>query len=182
MIKPDRQTMLKIAAGLVVGLLLLDRMVINPAIDYWREQSLRIAHLREQVDRGRQLTAREDHIRTRWREMVESDLPAGSSAAEDDVFRAMARWANESGIQFTNLTPQWREHEGGYQTLEVRASATGGQGNLGRLLFAMETDPLPVYLEECQITPQDAAGRQLQMNARFSFVRLNEGRPALSQR
>ena len=55
----NREKILKIAAAMVVGLFLLDRMVISPATARWKEQGGRIATLREKVQRGRQLLERE---------------------------------------------------------------------------------------------------------------------------
>ena len=143
--------MQEIAVGLVVGLFVLDRAVLSPAAAHWKEQSERIASLSEKVKRG--------------------DL----SAAESDVFKAISRWARESRIGFTSLNPQWREHrDEGYDTYECRASATGDQAAIGRLLYEIETDALPARIEECEVTARDAQGKQLLLAARFSFIRIND--------
>ena len=175
-----RETLLKIAVGVVVGLFLLDRVVLGPAVSAWKSQGERLAELRAKVQRGRQLLEREKSIRGRWAEMLRTDLPADASAAENDVFKAMGRWARESRISFTSLTPQWRNHEeGGYDTFECRATAAGDQASLGRLIYEIETDPLPARVEECEMTTRDAQGKQLGLSLRFSFVRINEsGRTA----
>lgn len=167
--------LLKIAAGAVVGMFLLDRVVITPAIANWHAQSERVALLREKVQRGEQTINREKSIRDRWAEMHRANLPKDVSTAENDVFKAVGRWARESQISFTSLTPQWQTHEDGYQTLECRMSASGDQKTLGRFIHELETDPMPVSLEECEVTTRDPHGAQLTMTARFSFLRLTEG-------
>ncbi len=171
----NRSTVLKIVAGSVVGLFLLDRVVLSPAIDHWRAQSERIALLREKVERGQQTLDREKAIRGRWADMQRANLPKDVSTAENDVFKAVGRWARDSQISFTSLTPQWQTHEEGYQTLECRMSASGDQKTLGRFVHELETDPMPVSLEECEISTRDTRGGQLTMSARFSFLRLAEG-------
>ncbi len=174
---PERRLKyLKIGVGIVVGLFLLDRVVISPATAKWRAQSEQIDSLRAKVDRGRELLRRENSIRSRWAEMIRTDLPDDLSAAENDVFKAVGRWARDSRINLTSLTPQWRSHEEGYDTLECRASANGDQASLGRFLYEMEIDPVPVALQECEIVTRDANGRGLMMNVRFSFARLAENR------
>ncbi|MEA3211988.1 MAG: hypothetical protein QOE70_5045 [Chthoniobacter sp.] len=169
-----RETILKIAVGAVVGLFLLDRVVLSPSIAGWKAQGERLAGLREKVQRGRQLIEREKSIRTRWEEMLRTDLAPDSSAAENDVFKAIGRWARDSRISFTSLTPQWRNHEEGYDTFECRATATGDQAALGRLIYEIETDPLPARVEECDLSTRDAQGKQLGLAVRFSFVRITE--------
>lgn len=169
----SRETWLKIIVGAVVGLLALDYLVLSPTIAAWKKQSERLGVLRQKVERGRQLVEREKSIRSRWEEMQRADLHDDSSAAENDVFKALNRWARESRISFTSLTPQWRAHEdSGYDTFECRATATGDQAALGRLLYEIETDPLPAHVEDCEMVTRDPQGKQLTLSLRFSFVRI----------
>ena len=171
----QREKLLKIGVAVVAGLFLLDRVIIGPAFAGWKEQGARLTKLREQVQRGRQLVAREKSLRTRWEEMQRTDMPDDVSVAENEVFQAIGRWTLDSHVNFTNLVPQWRAGEEGCETFECRASATGDQATLGRLLYEIETDPLPAHVEECEISARDAKGTSLTMAMRFSFVRLVEG-------
>lgn len=169
----SRETWLKIVVGAVVGLFLLDYLALSPTIAAWKKQGDRLAVLRQKVERGRQLVEREKAIRGHWDEMQRTDLNDDSSAAENDVFKALNRWARESKISFTSLTPQWRAHEdAGYDTFECRATATGDQAALGRLLYEIETDPLPARVEDCEMVTRDPQGKQLTLSLRFSFVRI----------
>ena len=173
----NREFMLKVAVGVVVGLFLLDRLVLSPLITHWGEQTERLAALREKVERGRQLLDREDVIRERWAEMVERDLPDNVSTAENEVFKGVARWAAASRINFTSLTPTWRNHEEGYDTYDCRATANGDQVSLSRLIYEMERDNLPARVEEIELTTRDKTGKQLLLTARFSFLRLTNLQP-----
>ncbi len=168
----DRQALLKIVAIGAVGLFLLNLIVITPAWNSWQAQSKRIETLQGQVNHGRELKSREPSIRGKWAEMQRTDLPEDVSTAENDAYKAIARWARDSKITFTSLTPQWRNHEEGYDTLECRVAANGDQVSLSRFLYEMEVDPSPVALHECEMTTKDARGQQLTMSARFSFIRL----------
>ena len=174
MTHPDRQNLLKIVAGACVGLYLLNWVVIDPAIHHWSEQSDRIAALRAKVDKGRSLLDREDRIRNLWAAMLRANLPSDVSAAQAACETAVSRWQGESGISVTSLTPQWQTREDeGYDEFEYRAAMTGDQVSLGRFLYELGTDPMPCNLEECEISTRDAHGSQLNMAARFSFVRVD---------
>lgn len=168
----DRQQILKFAAIGMVSLLVLNWLIITPAWNSWKAQSERIGGLQEKVERGRQLRDRAKNIRTKWAEMQRTDMPEDLSMAENDAFKAVARWARDSKITFTSLTPQWRAHDDGYDTLECRVAANGDQISLSRFLYEMEADPAPVALQECEVTSRDAKGQQLTLGARFSFIRL----------
>ena len=54
-----RLQLLKIAAAASVGLLAVNALILDPALKRWRAQSERIEALREQVEQGQQLLARE---------------------------------------------------------------------------------------------------------------------------
>jgi hypothetical protein len=174
----NRETLLKIGVAVVAGLFVLDRMVLGPAIDAWKAQGERLAELRQKVERGRGLLEREKSIRARWNEMRRSDLGEDHSEAENDVFKAIGKWASASRVSFTNLTPQWRSQEDGYDTFECRATATGEQATLGRLLYEIESDALPMRVEECELSARDNKGQQLALTVRFSAVRIRDERSA----
>ena len=169
-----RQLLLKITL-VAVGLLLLDTFVIEPSIRGWKEQTARIAALREKVQRGRELCKREAALRERWAGMLSTNLPAEVSAAENVALKAVGRWVRDSQISLTNLTPNWQSRDDCYETYECRVAATGNQAMLGRFLYELESDQtVPVSLEECEFTTRDARGYQLALTARITFLRLKE--------
>ena len=170
-----RETLLKIGVGTVVALFLLDRMVVSPAFAGWKAQSVRLAALQQKVKNGRQLTEREKSLRARWDEMQRGNLEQDRSSAENDVYKSLSRWTAESRVSFTSLNPNWREHnDESFTTFECRATAVGEQAALARLIYEIETDPLPARIEECELTARDAQGKQLALTLRFSFVRIEE--------
>ena len=174
MVLPDRQTLLKLGAGISLGLVFLDFVIFEPAISSWSAQSDRITALQKKVDRGQNLLDREDRIRNLWAAMLRANLPADDSAAEAAAFTDMNRWKADSGISLTSLTPNWQAHEDeGYDAFECRAAGTGDQVSIGHFLFDLGTDNLPCNLEECEISTRDAHGQQLTMTARFSFARVS---------
>jgi Tfp pilus assembly protein PilO len=104
---------------------------------------------------------------------VRANLPTEVSAAENEAFQAIGRWATVSGITFSSLAPQWQTHDEGYDTFECRATATGTQAQLARFIYELESDKVPVSLDEFEITTRDEHGQQLTMTARFSFLRMD---------
>jgi len=170
----QRMLFLKIAAGCVIGFFLLDRVIISPLAARWHDQSERIDALQVKVKRGQQLLDREDAIRTRWAEMVRANLPKEVATAESQVFKAVGRWASESRITFTSLSPSWQTQHlsEGYETYECRVSADGNQASIGRFIYELESDSMPVNLMECELSTRDPHGSQVVLTARFSFLRL----------
>ena len=171
----NREKFLKIAVGVVVGLFLCDHFILTPATASWKAQGERIDALRQKVTRGRELLKREAAIHSKWDEMQNNDLDPEMSTAEDMAFKGITKWQTESRISLTSLSPQWKTSDEGYDLLEFRASATGTQAQIGQFIYALETDALPVRLDECELSARDAKGQQLSGALRFSFIRLKEG-------
>ena len=111
-----REFLLKAVALGVVGLFLLDRLVFEPVLHNWVEQSRHIAALREKVLRGRQLLSREKTIRDRWTDMLRANLPMDISAAENQAIKCVGRWALNGHVNVTSLTPQWQKRDDGFDT------------------------------------------------------------------
>lgn len=176
--KPEQRLLyLKIGAGAMLALAILIYWIIPPAIDSWKDQTDRIATLKKNVTKGDRMLGREDQLRQTWADMVHANLPQEDSAAENLAIKAVARWARDSGVTFNNLAPSWqdsRDTKDPYRVYECRLAATGDQASLSRFIYELETDPLPVALEECEITARDTHGSQLSMTARFSFLHLPE--------
>ena len=170
-----RKMYLKAGAIGIVSLFVLDHVIISPFIASWSDQSDRIGVLEQKVDRGQKLLDREDAIRQHWAGMQKANLPSEVSAAESQAFQAIGRWAMASGVNFASLAPNWqRDHEtDGYVTFECRATATGNQAQISRFIYELETDPIPVSLNEFEVATRDEHGQLLTMTARFSFLQMS---------
>ena len=179
--KMERSRLLMIVAGAAVALWLLDIFVIEPGFAGWKAQSERIADLRKQVSDGDKLVTREKVLRDHWADMMRQNLPVDNSAAENDAYKAIARWERDARVVFTNLSKdkQWKQvplgpkpTDGSYETLQFTISINGDQTSIGRFIYEMENDTIPVNLETCDLTSHDARGTQLTLAATFTFLRL----------
>ena len=169
-----RTALLKIVAGCCGGLLALNYLVLAPFMALWDSQSQSIQDLQQKVNRGQQLLDRQNNIHNRWSSMLRANMPTDVSASENMAVQAIDRWARDSGIILPSLAPNWLDaDEQGGQLFEWHATATGTQVELARFIYEMETDPLPVNLEEYELTSRDDRGTTLTMTARFSFLHID---------
>jgi hypothetical protein len=167
----SRVKLLVILAAAVIGLLAFDRLVLTPLAGAWKERSNQIAQRKKEVSAGRLLLERERPIRERWESIQRGALPPARSAAEEEVYRAVERWAQASRISITSMRPQWRQNED-YVTVDWRTDAFGDLNAVTRFLYELENDPMALRLEEVEITARDNQGRQLALALRFSGLTL----------
>jgi Tfp pilus assembly protein PilO len=164
----NRQQILTIGTIAVVGVLLADRLVFSRLTKTWKERTTRIAQLTESIKQGGLLVAREEHIQNRWEAMKTNSLPADTSKAESLVTGAISRWEIDSGIRFNSLRPQWKHNADDYMTLECRTDASGNIESISKFIYDLETDSLPIKVEELEVTSRDAGGQQISLVLRVS--------------
>ena len=164
----NRQQVLVIAAVAVAVLLIGDRLVLSPLLKAWSGRATRIAELRKEVAQGKMLLQREQGIRSRWEHMTRNALPNNTSAAEQQVFKAIDSWAQNSGVAIAAITPQWKHDSDDYTTFECRVDAAGDLGKLSRFLHSVERDPAALKLELVELGARDKEGQQLSLGLQLS--------------
>jgi hypothetical protein len=164
----NRHQVLVIAAVAAVTLFAGDRLLISPLLKAWSGRATRISELRKEVAQGNMLLQREQSIRSRWEYMVRNALPNNNSAAEQQVFKAIDNWAQNSGVAIAAITPQWKHDSDDYMTFECRVDAAGDLGKLSRFLHSVERDPAALKLELVELGARDKEGQQLSLGLQLS--------------
>ncbi|HWY78114.1 MAG TPA: hypothetical protein VN281_21035 [Verrucomicrobiae bacterium] len=170
----NRQTMLLIVAGAGLLLLVADSAIITPLTKSWNARSKRIADLRTSIDAERQLIGRADQINGQWDQFRTNTLPTDVSQAENDMLKAINRWARDSGVNSVQIRPQWQEKSGeDYTTYECHADYTGDIRSISRFLYELEKDSISCKLENIEIASRDDNGRQLSLGIQLSGLVLS---------
>jgi hypothetical protein len=173
----NRQQLLIIGAVAAAVLLTGDRLVLSPLLKAWGGRATRIAELRKEVAQGKVLLQREQNIRARWQQMSRNALPNSTSAAEQQVFKAIDLWAQNSGVAISAITPQWKHDSDDYMTFECRVDAAGDLGKLSRFLYSVERDPAALKLELLELGARDKEGQQLSLGLQLSGLVLTPQKP-----
>ena len=169
----NRQQVLIIAAVAVVVLFAADQLVLSPLTAAWKARAERIAKLRTDISRANMLVQREQSIRSRWQEMSRNTLPNDTSAAEQQLNKAIDGWAQNSGVTVSAITPQWKHDSDDYMSYEIRVDAAGDLGKLSRFLYSVERDPMALKLELVELGARDKEGQQLSLGLQLSGLVLN---------
>jgi Tfp pilus assembly protein PilO len=171
----NREKTLTLAALLVIVLLAGDKFVLSPLTKAYNARKATIASLTTRLANGRLLLERENAIRNRWEMIQTNSLPADISTAENMVLTSVDRWAQASRISFTSIKPQWKQFDEEFVTLDCRADASGNMQSVARFLYELESDPMPIKVEEIEITSRNADGQPLSLGVRFSAFMLTGG-------
>jgi hypothetical protein len=168
----NRQQLLIILAVTAIALFGADQLVLSPLLKVWGVRAERIAELRKNISQGNALVQREQlpgqSIRRRWQQMTNNALPNNASAAEQQVYKALDLWAQNSGVVRAATTPQWKHENDDYMTFECRVDVTGDLGKLSRFLYSVERDPMALKLELVELGARDKDGQLLALGLQIS--------------
>ncbi len=170
----NRQQILIIGAVAIVALFAADKIFFTPLGHLWSERSAELAKLRKDVAAGKQLIAREQGLRGHWSQMNTNTLPPTPSVAEQRVFKAFEKWAQDSRVSVTSISPQWKRDSDDYSTLQCRVEAAGDLSAVTKFLYAMEKDPMALRLENLEISSRDNEGQQLALGMQVSGLVLTQ--------
>lgn len=169
----NRQQLLVMAAAAIIGLFLLDRLIVGPLTDGWKDRSRRIAELQKSIASGQATLKRDPVVRQRWAEMKSNTL--APETAEQNLLEAFQRWSRASNVPISAIHPQWRRSED-YSTLECQANVVGSISAIAQFLYNLESDPMALRIESLEITSRDEAGQNLALALQVSGLVL--GTPA----
>jgi hypothetical protein len=169
----NRQQLLVIGAIVAIALFAGDQLVLSPLMKAWNARATRVVELRKKISDGKILAQREQGIRSRWEQMSHNALPNNTSVAEQQVYKAIDLWAQNSGIAISAITPQWKHDSDDYMTFECRVDAAGDLGKLSRFLYSVERDPMALKLELVELGARDKEGQQLSLGLQLSGLVLN---------
>ncbi len=162
---------LTIAAG---GLFIAINFIITPLAGWWSSRQAQIRDLHVQVSDGNQMIKSETRTRNRWTEMQANALPANTSLAEQQLFKAVDEWSHSSGAEVASLMPQWKNDSTNYMTLSCRVETSGDLGALSKFLYDVERGPMAVRVDSIELTERDKDGQQLTMSAEINGLALNQ--------
>jgi len=169
----NRQQLLILVAVVGVALFAGDKLLFTPLVHAWDARATRVRTLRNQVARGKSLVLRERGIRNHWDEMQRKSLTNNTSAAEQQVFRAIDSWAQDTGVIINAITPQWKRDSDDYITYQCRVDASGDISRLSRFIYRAEREPLALKLEAVELSARDKEGQQLSVGLQLSGLMLN---------
>ena len=145
---PNRQRLLLILAGSAIGLLVLDSLVIEPAIKIWRTHSQEIARLQTSVANGKNSIARAAQNDRVWKEMEANALPKDAAQAENEVYTALHRWADQNRVELPSERIGWKKGTNERNSLlEFRIDAAGNISSLSRFIYEIERSPMALRVD-----------------------------------
>jgi Tfp pilus assembly protein PilO len=172
----NREQLLFILVLACVGLLVADRLILTPLITTWNDRSKKITELQTNINSKSLLVDRERKMQDDWLRMVRESRSTSDQVTEKQVLDGLSNWAISSRLTVTSQKLHWITGEEDCRKLEVRVSATGSLGAIARFIYALESDPQALKVEEMALSAKDDKGQTINCDVRFTRLVLEDGK------
>ena len=151
-----RERLLAVGGGLIVSLLVMDRLVLGP---WWRHMH----HVREDIQRlersitkYQELMVRQPHLAAEA-EGYRQYLPDETAAEPDlaSILRDIEALGNQSGLVLGEVKPVPGEDNGAYQTYAVEVQYRGSMEQWVQFLYLIESSKALLDIERATVAVKE---------------------------
>jgi hypothetical protein len=152
-----RERFIGIAAGAVIALLVLDRIIISPLLEQRTLLGAQIKVAEGDLKRDNDLIELSGRANNNWAALA-PNVRKDASEAERQVLNNVNDWAAEAGINLASVSPQRSERDKDFIKLTYRATGTGQMGQIGRFLYKIQNASSPARVTDLSISTRRQEG------------------------
>ena len=175
MILTKRERNIAIGVGLAVAIFVLDQYLLAPYFERQKQIGDATSKVTLQLARADKTFNMERRLKRVWTDIISGGLKTDASEAESQALNAVREWAQDAGVVLTALKPERASQEGKFQVISFHVTATGPMRAISKLTWAMETAPIPVRVNDLQLTPRKEGTDDLQVQMSVSTVSVQPG-------
>ena len=152
-----REKWIAIAAGIVVGVFLLDWMFLSPLLESRDALVAKRVTLQAQVDQNLKLLATSRRESRDFRKRHAAGLASDASATESRLLNDLRNWSQEAGLTLSSVRPDRPATGGGLREIAFDASGVGSMRALAGLLYRLQMTDSALRMHELQISSRNEA-------------------------
>jgi hypothetical protein len=170
----QRERYFAIAAGISVGLLLLNYVVINPYLEKREKVTIDRNAAQAELTKANLLFERQKKLQAAWKALTEGgSLKNDVGAASFQVQTLLQQWVAESKMNLNSLSEQRRTADDKFVQIGVQCTATGSMAALTRLLWRIERAPVLLRINGIEIKPKKEGVDLLQVTMTISTLSID---------
>ena len=177
-----RERQIATGLGATIALLIVWEVVVSPYFDRVEDVDKQYATaIGQQADISSLFNKRE-RLKTDWTEITQGGLKSNASDAASQLQHAIIDWESASGVTETTFKPERTTDADQFSVLSYHLTESGSTWAIAKLLAKFESAPIPVRVNDVQITPQKEGTDDLllQLSVSTLCLRANAGAGASS--
>ena len=173
-----RESYIFLAAGIVLGVVMGDRLVVGPLLAARDEAQARRHSLAGKLNQANATLREGRQARPRWQEMTAAGIKNEDDEAVSQVLHAVRDWADGAGVSLSLLQRERQTEKTPLPTIAFQAAGTGSMESVTKLLWRMQNATIPVRVTELQVWARNEGTDDLSVQMRLSTVYLPGSLPA----
>ena len=173
-----REKMYAIGTGLAALVFVGNYYVLEPYTQAREKVTTELQTNSQKLLSARQLMKRASREEREWRALESGGLKKDQSEAQFVVLDAVGEWAREAGVSLTSRTPQPESRADRTQVLRLRALGKCSAAAAAKLLWRVETSPVPLKVDELTLTTNKPGTDDLTINLVVSTIWVRPEDPA----
>ena len=170
MVLNQREKIIAVALGAVIGALVLDRIALSPYLAARAQTMADTADVTRKLEEAHQLRQRATRAEATFATMVSKGLQKSVPDSEGQTLHALQDWAQAARFDLQSLKPDRVSQAGEFQEVRFAVQGSGSMGNLSKLLWSIETSTQPLRILELRMVPRKEGTDDLQVQLSVSTI------------
>jgi Tfp pilus assembly protein PilO len=177
-----RERYIGIGAGTAVGLLLLNSFLIDPLMGEAKDLETQTSSAQDKLTQSQNVVKKSAQLSPRWTEMNRSGLLKDSSAAESQIYNAVAAWARDAGLDpQPALKSDRTEKQKDFYQITIRATGAGSMDQIARFLWRIQTASFPIRITDLSLSSRKEGTDDLALQMSLATAYLSTDTDASKQ-
>jgi hypothetical protein len=167
-----REKLIAIGVGVAAVVFAGDRYVLTPYVDARREVTDDLTATSNKLREANSRLTRARRMDRDWRDMESGagGVKTDQSGAQFQILEAVGEFAREAGVNLNSRTPQPENRNDRTQVLRLHAIGTCNTASAARLLWRVETAPIPLKVDEITLSSTKPGTDELTINLMASTI------------
>jgi hypothetical protein len=151
----QRERTIAVVTGAAVGLFAVNRYAVEPYFDARKAVGIQRDAVLAQQANVTKTFAKQKRLKAEWDAMVSGGLKSDAGDAEQQIYDTVRDFARDAGVTIlTSDAPQRVPQKERTQIVRLRVSGKGTTAAFSKMLWKVETSPLPLKVDEFTLTGQ----------------------------
>ena len=171
MVLSKRERIILIAAIACVGLLVVNKFVVEPVQAKLDGLEAQRQQLLGDLNEAELLIGNHRRMQAKWKAMLSHGLRSDTEA-ESRVLSALREWSGVAGLALSSIKPERVSSDGRLREMIFTVAGKGTLDSVARFLWQIETAALPVKIKDMQLGSSSELGDSMSLQLHLSALYL----------
>ena len=166
----NREKIIAIAVVASLGLYVADWYLLEPYLAAQAQMRTDLSTVTRKLKDADDLVIKGRKADTAFAALVTRGLQKSAPDSQSQTLHALDNWAQSARVEMQSLKPDRVTQVGDFQEIRFAALGSGPMANISRLLWSIETSPLPLRVVELRLAARKEGTDDLLMQLNVSTI------------